>query len=673
MAVAWRMVVYAAAAHASRGGGPAPQASKTEGGPVKHVAGIDIGNTTTEIVIAELRGAAAAPIRHGSVLTPGGKGSPKAVDAAWRLLSRLESAAGVRCDAIVIAAYEPVDTGIRSFIDASPRSSRLVPLDRKSAYTPHGHGLAVGRPVSLAELDSACGGRAGAPPGGPVAASATAGAGPVVATVPAGTDFAEAARSINAAVRRGIDVRGVLVDGDDAVLIGNRLERPLPIVDEADIDKATTAEIVLLEVAPDGQPLRVLADPLALRAALQASLNPGSGSPQRSRRGAQDADVREAGPRDLDLREIDLASRDYVDARCGAVAYLPQPAEPADGSSGAWVEFFDAEGKLRRSPIIGNLGELSRAILPGSVRGLSLPSRPARSARDRRGGGEAVQAERGGAGYRGEAAVCEAATDFYAPDLPGILALPVVRRGTVVVLEAPAAVLKPGAGREDARALLEEMSGRPVVVVASEARAARRGALTTPGAPGGAAVCDIGGGTIDLIDERAAVTAAGAGELLTLSVGMAAGIPRSTAERVKRYRSFRVESPRLVHDEDGNRRFVGGAEYGRHVGRLCVDSGRGVLPFHDRLSPEEWRILRLTLKEEVLGANVRRALRALGPAPAELVLCGGCALDDELVRVVADSLRDQRVLVGRADVAGRLGPRYAVALGLVLSRADEQG
>jgi diol dehydratase reactivase alpha subunit len=223
------------------------------------------------------------------------------------------------------------------------------------------------------------------------------------------------------------------------------------------------------------------------------------------------------------------------------------------------------------------------------------------------------------------------------------------------------------------RLLLEELSGRPVAVVASEARAARRGALTTPGAPPGAAVCDIGGGTIDIVDEHAAVTAAGAGELLTLSVGMAAGVPRSTAERVKRYRSFRVESPRLVHDEDGNRRFVSSPDYGRHVGRLCADSGRALLPFHDKLSPEEWRILRLTLKEEVLGANVRRALRALGSAPAELVLCGGCALDDELVRVVADSLRDSRVLVGRANVAGSLGPRYAVALGLVLSRAEEPG
>ena len=92
-------------------------------------------------------------------------------------------------------------------------------------------------------------------------------------TVPAGTDFAEAARSINAAVRQGVDVRGVLVAGDDAVLIGNRLEWPLPIVDEADIDKADDGRRwSFSRWRRTDSRCRVLADPLALRAALQAAL-----------------------------------------------------------------------------------------------------------------------------------------------------------------------------------------------------------------------------------------------------------------------------------------------------------------------------------------------------------------------------------------------------------------
>lgn len=52
----------------------------------------------------------------------------------------------------------------------------------------------------------------------------------------------------------------------------------------------------------------------------------------------------------------------------------------------------------------------------------------------------------------------------------------------------------------------------PVVVAESESFAARIGATSTPGVGSGAAILDIGGGTIDLISE-VELSAAGAGEL----------------------------------------------------------------------------------------------------------------------------------------------------------------
>lgn len=638
------------------------------------VAGVDIGNTTTEIVLAEVSGRAATsaapgagrappvgtagggapqaalvthagtapvthagtvatPVAHGSVLTAGRKGSPASVQAAWRLLDRLERSAGRRCERIAIADAIPVQTGIRSFVRAAPRFTRLVPLDAGTGDTRSGAGVAVGRPVLLADLQLSPRPEMGGSGGEPAAGRARD---EVVVLVPAGIDFARAAESINAAIGEGFRVRGVLVGGDEAVLIGNRLRTPLPVIDEADVSRAACAERVLLEVAPDGEAIRVLADPLALSAAL--------GLP---------ADA---------LAEAEQVARDYADARSGAVAYAPgerqppsDPGQPRPGkTSSAWIEFIDADGARERLPIVGNYRELARRIAPGSVRALCLPRR-------RRSAGRA-------------AAIDDQVRDFFAPDLPAILAQPLVRRGEVVLQEVPAALLKGDGCREEARALLEELSERPVVVAAAEPRAARLGALTTPAAPPSAAVCDVGGGTIDLVDGENAVTAAGAGELLTLAVALAAGIPRGTAERVKRHRSYRVESPSLIHDEDGRRRFAEPAVHGRYVGRLCVDTGRAVLPFADRLSPEEWRALRLTLKVETLGVNIERALGGLpgvlagAPrrAPRQLVLCGGCALDDELVRAVADGLRRERVLVGRANVAGTLGPRYAVALGLVL-------
>ena len=73
----------------------------------------------------------------------------------------------------------------------------------------------------------------------------------------------------------------------------------------------------------------------------------------------------------------------------------------------------------------------------------------------------------------------------------------------------------------------------------------------------------------------------------------------------------------------------------------------------------------------MLAANFRRAVRTLGQDPAQVLLVGGPAGDEELLSVIARSLPDG-VAVGRGDVGGTcagepLGHRYAVALGLTLA------
>ena len=91
----------------------------------------------------------------------------------------------------------------------------------------------------------------------------------------------------------------------------------------------------------------------------------------------------------------------------------------------------------------------------------------------------------------------------------------------------------------------------------------------------------------------------------------------------------------------------------------------GLLAFDRRHAPGEWRALRLRLKADVLGGNVARALRTLGASPSTVVVVGGPAADDEAMAAVARVLPDG-VAVGRGDVAGSLGHRYAVAYGLLL-------
>jgi diol dehydratase reactivase alpha subunit len=231
-------------------------------------------------------------------------------------------------------------------------------------------------------------------------------------------------------------------------------------------------------------------------------------------------------------------------------------------------------------------------------------------------------------------------------------------RGTVVALLAADHVA-------DAAATLSELTGRPSHTIASEPRAAARGARTTPGLPPDSIVCDIGGGTIDVVGADRTVIAAGAGETITIAVARVLGIPRALAERVKRTPALRVESPHVAHEEDGRRLFLDSPAPADTTGRLCTRGTAGLVPFSTRLAAEEWRSLRLAIKQETVAANIARCMKVFDEPPAAVVLAGGGALDDELLRTVGESLRTIPVVVGRANIDGVHGPRFAVASGLV--------
>ena len=83
------------------------------------------------------------------------------------------------------------------------------------------------------------------------------------------------------------------------------------------------------------------------------------------------------------------------------------------------------------------------------------------------------------------------------------------------------------------------------------------------------------------------------------------------------------------------------------------------------LAPGEWRALRLRLKVELVGGNVARALRSLEVLPSTVVVVGGPAGDDEVLSAVSRALPDG-TSVGRGNIGGALGHRYAVAYGLLV-------
>lgn len=566
------------------------------------IAGIDVGNSTTEIVIARTAVDGIDVVCNGTAPTAGSKGSATSLRRAAQLLERLERTHGVIAEVLAMARFRPVITDLVQLPLASSFGRRLASVVSR-AQTPSGAGLAAGLFTPLADLPK----RSDLP---------------LVVSVPQEIDFTEAAARINAAVESGMTIVGILCEADEAVLVGNRLKRSVPVLDEVPLAQLASGEQVLLEVAAPGGHVQALADPVTL-----AHLT--------------------GLPPDAVTEAVDIAARN-AEARVALVRRRDDEPGNAAGNAGCWVEYI-ADNRVRRLPLAVGFGEPTCDIAPGSVRALQLPS--------------------GRHGSRKRERPDTRVRDMFAPDLLRIVQRPIVRRGSIDVQVVPLSVMREGTPQLSSPERLSRLLGRRVVVEIDEPLAAFKGAMTTPGAPVDAVVCDIGAGTINVVDSGESVTAAGAGDLLTLSASIVLGIPVPLAERVKRYRSVKALTPHLIHDENGDQRFAASPVGGAVVGMLCAETPTSLLPFDARLAPEEWRALRLSLKMEVLGANLERGLRALQRRPTTLLLCGGGALDQELLRSVSDAIARSTAAVGRANVAGVLGPRYAVAYGLILAHA----
>jgi hypothetical protein len=550
------------------------------------IAGVDVGNATTEVVLVS----SGKILGAGRVPTRGRKGSPSSLRGAAALVRRLERQLGGTVGEARIAPLRAVDTAVVTVPDAAGPAGRLRVL-AAGVPTPGGTGVCVGSPLRIGD-----------------AAPRDA---EVVAIVPAGLRYDEAAARLRALLESGTRIGAVLVAGDEGVLVANRVPGGLPVVDQVDADTAAACRLLAVEVRPPGHTLRVLADPVALGARL--GLDPLSDA--------------EAG----DAAAVSRALTDYANA---VVGLLPAAAGEPETPAEPWV-LTAGEGRLTL-----------RAACP------RLAGWPVGTVRAFVNGSAASEVD-----------------DLFAVDLAAAAEAATARQGSTGRAVLVASLSR--AGATDAASVLRDLLGVPVHGPVSEPAAARLGALTTPGGRADAVVVDLGAGTIDVIGPGGSVVAAGAGELLTAAVAEMLGIPRASADWVKRGPCVRVDGGQRFEAEDGRRGFLDVPAPASAAGMLAVEGPGGWLPFDRHHGPGEWRAIRLRLKQAVLAANFLRAARTLGQDPAQVLVVGGPAGDEELLGVLARSLPDG-VAVGRGDVGGTtpggpLGHRYAVALGLALA------
>ena len=526
------------------------------------IAGVDVGNSTTEIVIAE----DGRPVLWDRMPTRGVKGSATSGAGAARLLARMERRLGRDVDIAVLTRQRPV-ASMSLHVAATPTDLGGLVILASGVTSPGGVGVGAGRPVRAESVPDE-------------------GDDPVVVVASDPLGFRRTVEQVLAWQSSGHDVVGVLLAGDEARLVSRRLGLAVPIVDCIDAERALACRRICIEVARDDAALGVVTDPLRLAAQLGLDVEEHgvARSAGDSLRAARSAAI---GVLDEAPTAMPATDHLYAPRHVGEIRSWPRP----DGARMVVDDLW-----------LVDLGDLH---------------------------------------------------------LPGLRADALAERGMVI-----AALSSEEETADHVTGFRESWRGE-VQVLSSEIEAGRLGALSTPTASPAALVIDLGGGTVDASDRTQRITAAGSGDLLTVAVADALGFSRGTAEWVKRGPSRRIDSPSSALLEDGTRVFLDRVAATGTVGWLVCAGPGGALPFSPRLAPAEWRSIRLALKEAVLGDNVRRALGDLGSTAREVVLVGGPAGDDEVLDALASSLPG--TVAGRADVAGVLGHRWAVAWGLVLA------
>ena len=201
---------------------------------MKLIAGVDIGNSTTEVCIGSLEeNGAFRFLASASRMTTGTKGTlPNVQGVKAALLEALEK---IDCtledlDEVRLNEAAPVigDTAMETITETIITESSMI---GHNPSTPAGEGQAVGELIRLEHLYQAEREK------------------PYLVIVPETFSYEAAADKLNQYIPEK-NIRGLILQADEAVLVENRLKDNLPIVDEVRyIDRIPEGKQAAIEVA----------------------------------------------------------------------------------------------------------------------------------------------------------------------------------------------------------------------------------------------------------------------------------------------------------------------------------------------------------------------------------------------------------------------------------------
>ncbi|EAA5379704.1 diol dehydratase reactivase subunit alpha [Salmonella enterica] len=601
---------------------------------MRYIAGIDIGNSSTEVALATLNEAGALTITHSALAeTTGIKGTLRNVFGIKEALALVAKRAGINVSDISLIRINeatPVigDVAMETITETIITESTMIGHNPK---TPGGVGLGVGITITPEELLTR-----------PADSS-------YILVVSSAFDFADIANVINASMRAGYQITGVILQRDDGVLVSNRLEKSLPIVDEVlYIDRIPLGMLAAIEVAVPGMVIETLSNPYGIATVFNLNADETKNIVPMARAliGNRSAVVVKTPSGDVKARAIPAGNLELqaqgrtvrVDVAAGAEAIM----KAVDGSG----KLDNVTGEAGTN--IGGMLEHVRQTMA------ELTNKPSSEIfiQDLLAVDTSVPVSVTG-GLAGE---------FSLEQAVGIASMVKSDRLQMAMI-----------ARE-----IEQKLNIDVQIGGAEAEAAILGALTTPGTTRPLAILDLGAGSTDasIINPKGEIIAthlAGAGDMVTMIIARELGLEdRYLAEEIKKYPLAKVESLFHLRHEDGSVQFFPTPLPPAVFARVCVVKPDELVPLPGDLALEKVRAIRRSAKERVFVTNALRALRQVSPTGnirdiPFVVLVGGSSLDFEVPQLVTDALAHYRLVAGRGNIRGSEGPRNAVATGLILS------
>ncbi|HIB8814868.1 TPA: propanediol dehydratase reactivase alpha subunit PduG [Klebsiella quasipneumoniae] len=601
---------------------------------MRYIAGIDIGNSSTEVALATLNEAGALTITHSALAeTTGIKGTLRNVFGIQEALALVAKRAGISVSDISLIRINeatPVigDVAMETITETIITESTMIGHNPK---TPGGAGLGVGITITPQEL---------------LTRPADA---PYILVVSSAFDFADIASVINASLRAGYQITGVILQRDDGVLVSNRLEKPLPIVDEVlYIDRIPLGMLAAIEVAVPGKVIETLSNPYGIATVfhLNAEETKNIVPMARALIGNRSAVVVKTPSGDVKARAIPA----------GNIELLAQGRSVrVDVAAGAEAIMKAVDGCGKLDNVTGESGTNIGGMLEHVRQTMAeLTNKPSSEIfiQDLLAVDTSVPVSVTG-GLAGE---------FSLEQAVGIASMVKSDRLQMAMI-----------ARE-----IEQKLNIDVQIGGAEAEAAILGALTTPGTTRPLAILDLGAGSTDasIINPKGEIIAthlAGAGDMVTMIIARELGLEdRYLAEEIKKHSLAKVESLFHLRHEDGSVQFFSTPLPPAVFARVCVVKPDELVPLPGDLALEKVRAIRRSAKERVFVTNALRALRQVSPTGnirdiPFVVLVGGSSLDFEIPQLVTDALAHYRLVAGRGNIRGSEGPRNAVATGLILS------